>query len=131
MLDGLPQPLAAHFPVAHEGVPRGIGACYWYLGGRWHAGQPEPATEAPGAFHSDPQGVGDLIGPLLKTGPEGVGDLVVDYYELPDRLDAASELAARIEHDVPVTEEALVALAPVEGPTAMLTRAQQLGLAST
>jgi hypothetical protein len=129
MLDGLPPHLAEHLPLAGVGMPREISALYWFTGGEWHMGDPAPATEEPGPYLSDPQGVGGLVGPLLGPVQDGVEELVVDYHERPERLDAAKTLAALVDDGEPVTREVLVELDPKHGADTMLARASALGVA--
>lgn len=127
MLDGLPPRLAAHLPAPEYG-PRSISACYWHANGQWHMGTPELATENPAPLLSDPQGVGDLIKPLLGVDVATVSVLVVDYYETPNRLDAAADLVQLIESGTPVTAAALAPMQPVDGVTAMLQRSRAITL---
>ncbi len=128
MLAGLPDRLAAHLPEPFEGEPRSISGCYWHADGRWSMGEPEPASEPPGAFHSDPQGTGGLIGVLLDGA--NVSELVVDYHERPELLGAAQALIGLVERGEPVTEDAIAALEPREdAAAAMPARARELGLA--
>ena len=125
MLAGLPPRLAAHLPAPEYG-PRSISACYWHTNGQWHMGTPEPATDAPAPLLSDPQGVGDLIKPLLDVDAPTVALLVVDYHEAPDRLDAATDLIQLVESGSPVTAAALDPIRPVDGVAAMVQRSQAI-----
>jgi hypothetical protein len=86
LLDGLPDELATHLPAGH---PLAVSAAYWYVDGRWQMGAPEPATEDAGPYLSDPQGVRELVAPLLDA---DVSEILADYYERPELIPAAQAL---------------------------------------
>ena len=91
MFDGLPGHLRRYLPEREAGEPLSVSACFWFLDGSWHEGNPEPVPRDGDFYDDDPGGAADLLAPLLDPLAE-VRELVMAVYEQPDRLEEARAL---------------------------------------
>jgi hypothetical protein len=126
MLDGLPAHLADHLPQPlGPSEPRSLSACYWRSNGHWAMGNPEPAPDAD--EWGDPQGVRDLIAPVLDGTGEEMTRYMEEYYERPDLTEPAVSLFVAIDQGEPLTVTHFERLGAVD-PDTLLGRAREFGI---
>jgi hypothetical protein len=95
MFDGLPDHLRARVPAPDEGHPLAVSTCFWFTGGAWHEGNPEPVTDDSDYYAGDAGGAHHVLASVLD--PQAGIEELLEQYELTELLDEALALLRSLD----------------------------------